>query len=63
MNIIESKLLINMYSKGFFPMAKNRNENDIHFYKPLKRFLLPIFSFHIPKKLFKEFKKKNIFSE
>ena len=39
-------------------MAENAKNNNISFYKPEKRFLIPIQSFHIPKKLFYEFKKK-----
>ena len=56
-NIIKSKELIQLYKKGFFPMAEDANEDEISFYKPKKRFIIPIDSFHIPKKLFNEFKK------
>ena len=38
-------------------MAENAIDEKINFYKPLKRFLLPINNFHIPKKLFNQFKK------
>ena len=61
MQLIEPKFLLKMYSKGYFPMAKNDNSTEVDFFKPYKRFLIPISDFHIPKKLFKEFKKKNIF--
>ena len=60
MNIIDTNFLLKMYKKGYFPMAESSKENKVNFYKPYKRFLLPIHSFHIPKKLFKEFKKKNL---
>ena len=59
MNIIDPSFLIEMYKKGFFPMAKNALEAKVNFYKPNKRFLIPIQKFHIPKKIFKEYKKKN----
>ena len=59
-NIIDPHYLIHMYSKGYFPMAKNSISTKVDFYKPYKRFLIPIEDFHIPKKLLKEFKKKNI---
>ena len=39
-------------------MAENATSEDINFYKPEKRFIIPINSFHIPKKLFSEFKKE-----
>ena len=38
-------------------MAKNAKSEEINFYKPEKRFIIPINSFHIPKKLLSEFKK------
>ena len=40
-------------------MAENATSNKIGFYKPIKRFLIPINDFHLPKKLFKEFKKQD----
>ena len=53
-------ILIQMYKKGYFPMAENYLDKEINFYKPLRRFVIPINKFHLPKKIFKEFKKKNI---
>ena len=38
-------------------MAKNANDININFYKPQKRFVIPINEFHIPKKLFSSFKR------
>ena len=40
-------------------MAENSYAKEISFYKPKKRFLLPINNFHVPRKLFNFFKKKN----
>ena len=59
-NFIEPNLLINMYKNGFFPMAENSFEKNINFYKPKNRFIIPILNFHLPKKLFKEYKKKKM---
>ena len=59
--LIDPQILIKMYKKGYFPMAENSLLKKINFYKPLKRFLIPINNFHLPKKLLKEFKKKNIY--
>ena len=39
-------------------MAENARKEEISFYKPKTRFIIPIKSFHIPKKLFSEFKKQ-----
>tara|TARA_B100001964_G_C13695651_1_gene363736 strand:- start:290 stop:484 length:195 start_codon:yes stop_codon:yes gene_type:complete len=60
---LNPQILIQMYQKGYFPMAENSLDKKINFYKPLKRFVIPINDFHLPRKLFKEFKKKNIHLE
>ena len=51
--------LIGLYKQGYFPMADSAVSEDVAFYKPKKRFIIPIKNFHIPKKLFSEFKKTN----
>jgi len=56
--IINSKKLLKLYKIGYFPMAVNALSEEIKFYKPNQRFIIPINSFHVPKKLLKEFKKK-----
>ena len=61
MKIIDPQFLLKMYTRGYFPMAKSKQGIKFEFFKPYKRFLIPISDFHIPKKLFREFKKKNIF--
>ena len=38
-------------------MANNADSEVINLYKPKKRFIIPINNFHVPKKLFKLFKK------
>lgn len=40
-------------------MADNARSKEIGFYKPEKRFIIPINNFHIPKKLFSLYKKNN----
>ena len=58
MEFIDSKFLLKMYTKGYFPMAKTKQSIEVEFFKPNKRFLLPIVDFHIPKRFFRDFKKK-----
>jgi leucyl/phenylalanyl-tRNA--protein transferase len=55
--IIPVSNLLDFYKKGLFPMADNANTEVINLYQPKKRFLIPINNFHVPKKLFKLFKK------
>ena len=38
-------------------MANNKNSQEIKFHKPNIRFVLPIENFHVPKKLYSQFKK------
>ena len=40
-------------------MADNADSEVINLYQPKKRFIIPINNFHVPKKLFKLFKKNN----
>ena len=42
-------------------MALNSQSQKIKFYKPKKRFIIPINNFHIPRKLFYQFKKKEFY--
>ena len=39
-------------------MAESAESLNINFYKPEKRFIIPIYTFHIPRKLLSEYKKK-----
>ena len=55
--IIDLNRLIEFYKKAYFPMADSKYSEEIKFYKPKLRFVIPISNFRYPKKLFKEFKK------
>jgi len=55
--IIDLNSLIEFYKKAYFPMADSKYSEEIKFYKPKLRFIIPISNFHYPKKLFSEFKK------
>jgi len=55
--IIPVSNLLDFYKKGLFPMADNANSGVVNLYQPTKRFLIPIENFHVPKKLFKLFKR------
>ena len=55
--IIDLNNLIEFYKNAYFPMADNKYSEEIKFYKPKLRFIIPISDFHSPKKLFNEFKK------
>ena len=46
--MIESALLLNAYASGWFPMAV---DHEIHWFSPDPRGVVPIESFHVPKRL------------
>jgi leucyl/phenylalanyl-tRNA--protein transferase len=43
--------LLRAYSLGVFPMARNRDDPDLHWIDPTERGILPLYDFHIPKSL------------
>ena len=55
---IKTDILIDYYKQAYFPMADTEDGEDIKFYKPTFRFIIPIDNFHCPKKLYNGFKKK-----
>ncbi len=55
--IIDLEILLEFYKKAYFPMAESKSSEEIKFYKPNLRFLIPISNFHCPKKLYNQFKK------
>lgn len=57
--IIPPKNLLEFYKKGLFPMADNVSSEIVNLYQPKERFIIPIQNFHVPKKLFKQFKNNN----
>ena len=59
--IIELNSLIEFYKKAYFPMANSKYDEEIKFYKPKFRFIIPISDFCYPRKLFNEFKKTKYF--
>lgn len=48
---ITPELLLNAYANGYFPMADGRKSDEIGWYSPDPRGILPLDSFHVPKKL------------
>ena len=48
---LKAELLLRAYSIGIFPMAESRGDPEIHWIDPDRRGILPIESFHIPRKL------------
>jgi leucyl/phenylalanyl-tRNA--protein transferase len=46
--VIDSALLLNAYATGWFPMAV---EHEIHWFSPDPRGVVPLESFHVPRRL------------
>jgi leucyl/phenylalanyl-tRNA--protein transferase len=45
------ELLLAAYARGRFPMAGDRDDPNIHWIEPLRRGVLPLESFHVPRSL------------
>ncbi|AKK19838.1 leucyl/phenylalanyl-tRNA--protein transferase [Candidatus Liberibacter africanus PTSAPSY] len=54
---ISPDILIKAYSSGIFPMADSADGQDISWIKPLKRGIIPLEKFHVPKSLKKIYSK------
>ncbi|MCY4303762.1 MAG: leucyl/phenylalanyl-tRNA--protein transferase [Aestuariivita sp.] len=52
-------LIINAYSKGIFPMAASRNSDEINWFNPDPRGVLPLNAFRISRSLQRSIKKEN----
>lgn len=56
-NLIPPDILLNAYANGAFPMAPSRHDDDIHWYQPDIRGILPLNTFHVGRSLRKFIKK------
>jgi leucyl/phenylalanyl-tRNA---protein transferase len=52
------ELLLNAYAGGYFPMAEDRDSDELNWYYPERRGIIPLDHFHVPKSLAKLVKKK-----
>jgi leucyl/phenylalanyl-tRNA--protein transferase len=50
--------LLAAYASGYFPMAENRDDPEIHWFYPEARGIIPLDNFHVPQSLAKFIKKK-----
>ncbi len=55
---LDLEFLINCYSKGIFPMADDRYSDEINFYQPQKRGIIPLQCVKVSKSLIRSIKKK-----
>jgi len=54
MNKITADLLVHAYAQGIFPMAETATSPDIYWVEPEQRGIIPLESFHLPRKLIKK---------
>ena len=43
--------LLNAYANGYFPMAMSRDDDELHWFNPEARGIIPLDAFHIPRSL------------
>lgn len=49
--LFDTKLLLRAYAEGVFPMAQRRDDAEILFVSPKERGVIPLDSFHVPRRL------------
>ena len=58
-HVIAPETLIQAYSLGVFPMAEDATSDEVHFYQPEIRGILPLNPPHIPRRLLRTVKKQS----
>lgn len=48
---LNAQLLLRAYAAGIFPMAESADSADLYWFDPERRGILPLDSFHVPKRL------------
>ena len=56
--ILSSKLIIDYYKNGIFPMSEHRDDANVFFISPKKRSILPLDRMHVSRSLFRSIKQK-----
>ncbi len=51
MNRLTPDMLLRAYAYGIFPMAEGRSDPAVHWIEPERRGIIPIETFHVPKRL------------
>ncbi|NBO18108.1 MAG: leucyl/phenylalanyl-tRNA--protein transferase [Proteobacteria bacterium] len=54
---ITPEMLLNAYASGYFPMAETRNAQELYWFYPEVRGILPLDGFHVPRSLEKLLRK------
>ncbi|MGE0755117.1 MAG: leucyl/phenylalanyl-tRNA--protein transferase [Alphaproteobacteria bacterium] len=57
MNDISADLLLHAYAQGYFPMAKSAHDEEIFWFYPEQRGIIPLADFHVPRSLARFLKK------
>jgi leucyl/phenylalanyl-tRNA--protein transferase len=49
--LLTTEALLAAYASGYFPMADSRDAKELHWYYPVRRGVLPLDTFHVPRSL------------
>ncbi|MCB2053657.1 MAG: leucyl/phenylalanyl-tRNA--protein transferase [Geminicoccaceae bacterium] len=58
MKVMTPELVLSAYSIGLFPMANDRDDPTIHWIDPIRRGIIPLNRFHIPRRLAKTIRQR-----
>lgn len=52
------ELILSAYANGLFPMARDRHDPTIHWLDPIRRGIIPLERFHVPRSLIKTLRRR-----
>ncbi|MDR3515335.1 MAG: leucyl/phenylalanyl-tRNA--protein transferase [Azospirillaceae bacterium] len=53
MNLLTPELLLRAYAVGIFPMAESAESEELYWFDPERRGILPLDQFHLPRRLYR----------
>nr|MDP9128202.1 leucyl/phenylalanyl-tRNA--protein transferase [Pseudomonadota bacterium] len=58
LHLITPDILLRAYAAGIFPMAESADATELHWFDPPIRALIPLDTFHVPRRLARSLRKK-----
>jgi len=59
MKVMTPELVLSAYALGLFPMANDREDPTVHWIDPIRRGIIPLNRFHIPRRLRKSIRRQH----
>lgn len=59
MKVMTPELVLSAYALGLFPMANDREDPTVHWIDPIRRGIIPLNRFHVPRRLRKSIRRQD----